>query len=334
MKKFFLSIVIFVMAICANAQTNQYFWYNGNLMLGNPITQIDSVTFGEGEPADTLHILLPRTIIREVHDTVIITIHDTVCPYLIPEGALVGEFSVSATKKVRFSKGNLQYQASTGTWKFADNQYDTIGINNRYISTTDTNWIDLFGWGTGNEPTKCVRTGSNYATFAEWGININSTGNAWRTFSKDEWVYLFYTRPNAATLFAMGNIEGTNGVILLPDDWTLPSGVSFTFSTTQGLLDQNNYYFNNNGGNYSDNTYSAEQWAVMEASGAVFLPAAGDRLGQTGVAAVNTGGRYWSCTPIESEDAYMLRFDSQSLYPQYGHWKDFGSSIRLVQDVE
>ena len=80
MKKFFLSLAVLVMALCANAQTNQYFWYNGNLMMGNPIAQIDSVTFGEGEPSDTLHILLPRTIIKEVHDTVYITIHDTVCP--------------------------------------------------------------------------------------------------------------------------------------------------------------------------------------------------------------------------------------------------------------
>ena len=80
MKKFFLSLAVFVMALCANAQTNQYFWYNGNLMMGNPIAQIDSVTFGEGEPADTLHIFLPRTIIKTVYDTVYITIHDTVCP--------------------------------------------------------------------------------------------------------------------------------------------------------------------------------------------------------------------------------------------------------------
>ena len=80
MKRLFLSLAVLVMALCANAQTNQYFWYNGNLMMGNPIAQIDSVTFGEGEPADTLHILLPRTIIKEVHDTVYITVHDTICP--------------------------------------------------------------------------------------------------------------------------------------------------------------------------------------------------------------------------------------------------------------
>ena len=36
------------------------------------------------------------------------------------------EFSVSATKKVYFSQGNLQYQASTKTWWFAERQYDYI----------------------------------------------------------------------------------------------------------------------------------------------------------------------------------------------------------------
>lgn len=80
MKKIFLTLAITVMALCANAQKNQYFWYQGNLMMGNPIAQIDSVTFGEGEPADTLHIFLPRTIIKTVHDTVYVTIHDTICP--------------------------------------------------------------------------------------------------------------------------------------------------------------------------------------------------------------------------------------------------------------
>ena len=81
MKKYFLSLAVFVMALCANAQTNQYFWYQGNLMMGNPIAQIDSVTFGN-EDTDSILIYLPRTIIKtvEVHDTTYIIVHDTVCP--------------------------------------------------------------------------------------------------------------------------------------------------------------------------------------------------------------------------------------------------------------
>ena len=64
------------------------------------------------------------------------------------EGSLVGKFSVSASKQVVFSKGNLQYQASTNTWRFAENQYDYVGEANKNISATYDGWIDLFGWGT------------------------------------------------------------------------------------------------------------------------------------------------------------------------------------------
>lgn len=72
-----------------------------------------------------------------------------------------GVFSVSATEQVRFAPGNLQYQASTGTWRFAEHQYDCIChgaygnvsengtlCDNANISDNYSGWIDLFGWGT------------------------------------------------------------------------------------------------------------------------------------------------------------------------------------------
>ena len=77
-----------------------------------------------------------------------------------PEGAIDGLFSVSPTKQVWFSQGNLQYQASTGTWRFATNSYDYVGGkygsnyygnvsgSNLSVSPTYSGWIDLFGWGT------------------------------------------------------------------------------------------------------------------------------------------------------------------------------------------
>ena len=65
-----------------------------------------------------------------------------------PKGALKGLFSVSASKKVCFAQGNLQYQASTNTWRFAENQYDALTTENTNVSATYVGWIDLFGWGT------------------------------------------------------------------------------------------------------------------------------------------------------------------------------------------
>ncbi len=84
------------------------------------------------------------------------------------DNMLNGIFSVSATTKVRFSRGNLQYRASTDTWRFAEHQWDIVGMgygqtdesnlcyiggtvtdgDNRQISSSYDGWIDLFGWAT------------------------------------------------------------------------------------------------------------------------------------------------------------------------------------------
>ncbi|MBO4585019.1 MAG: hypothetical protein J5675_00245, partial [Bacteroidales bacterium] len=45
-----------------------------------------------------------------------------------PTGAVNGVFTVNKDGgTVYFSKGNLQYQASTKTWRFAENQWDYVG---------------------------------------------------------------------------------------------------------------------------------------------------------------------------------------------------------------
>ena len=249
-------------------------------------------------------------------------------------GALPGKFSVSATTQVQFSQGNLQYQASTSTWRFAENQYDTIGSDNSNISDTYTGLIDLFGWGTGSNPTKTSTSSLDYSTFTDWGVNKISNGgnkaNIWRTLTKDEWVYLFYGRTNAATLFGLGSVNGVNGTILLPDNWVLPTGASFTASTTQGMADQGEYYYDENNGHFADNAYTKEQWSKMESAGAVFLPAAGSR-GGTGVNKVDSNGVYWSATPNDTGDAYALTFYSVSLNPLYKGYRLYGRSVRLVR---
>ena len=63
-------------------------------------------------------------------------------------GAINARYSVSDSVTVVFAKGNLQYQAVTNTWRFAENQYDVIGEENALVDTFYNGWIDLFGWGT------------------------------------------------------------------------------------------------------------------------------------------------------------------------------------------
>ena len=115
------------------------------------------------------------------------------------EGSLVGKFSVSADRQVYFSKGNLQYQASTNTWRFAENQTDYVGYDNQNISSTYDGWIDLFGWGTsGYDNTANDPAAINYqpwATSTQYVSNIkaDSTLNceAQAITSKCEWEYTY-----------------------------------------------------------------------------------------------------------------------------------------------
>ena len=247
----------------------------------------------------------------------------------------IGLFSVSADKQVVFSPGNLQYHPAMNEWRFAENQTDYIGAANSTISETYNGWIDLFGWGTGDAPTKSSPFYSAYQTFVDWGTNTIGTDapNTWRTLSKDEWNYIFYNRPNAQSLFALGSVNGVNGTIILPDNWTTPAGVSFVASTTNGLSWQGGYYYNSNGTNYGDNTYTSEQWSKMEQAGAVFLPASGSRS-DTNVGDVGNIGRYWSSTGREEFYAYGVDFQSNSLNPQTNLVRDCGFSVRLAKESE
>ena len=241
------------------------------------------------------------------------------------DGDLIGRFSINAEgDQVVFSQGNLQYQASTDTWRFAPNQYNICGNYNYYISSDNPGWIDLFGWGTGSNPTNISTEESAYSTFIDWGTNAISNGgkeaNLWRTLTSDEWKYVLQERTNAATLFGLGSVDSVNGIILLPDNWMLPAGASFT----AGSSDESYYDFYDN---FSNNTYTAAQWAVMESAGAVFLPTTGWRRKQGVFYCFDSDGFYWSST------LYSMHLCASGFWFEHSA-RSNGYAVRLVKDYE
>ena len=274
-------------------------------------------------------------------------------------GALVGKFSVSSTDKVYFSKGNLQYTKSTGKWSFMDHQYSTVETTSQAIGGdyASQDVVSLFGWGTsgwnnGNQyyqPYNTANTTSSYGpkngttrTYdltgdyanADWGRNNaisngGNTANTWRTLTKDEWTYLFNTR-SASTVngtenarYAKAYLFGTtHGVIIFPDVYTHPAGV-----TAPTGINATNYT------SWNGNRYTATDWAKMEAAGCVFLPAAGRRDG-TNIFNVDAYVRYWTSTYYSAQMAYHVGIAESGMNPADYNQKYFGYSVRLVRDAD
>ena len=266
-----------------------------------------------------------------------------------PTGAINGLFAVGDngagdTIKVYFSKGNLQYigSAETPYWKFADNQWDYLGTTTGQNSTSVNVDRDLFCWGTSGydhgdgaayfQPWATYNGGTNYSAYggsynlydqtgqADWGYNAIQNGgdqenSGWLTPRNEHWTYLFQTRTNAASKWGYGNVNGVNGMILLPDEWTLPGGLTFTSGSSS--------WANVN------NSYDSTEWAQMEANGAVFLPAAGNRY-ETSVGGLETHGIYWSSSRNGAWQAYDLYFYDNTLSQPSHHTREHGLSVRLV----
>ncbi|MBR3412914.1 MAG: hypothetical protein IKG81_09535 [Bacteroidales bacterium] len=262
--------------------------------------------------------------------------------------ALPGLFTIDAEgHQVRFSQGNLQYttlgtHAGTlgdnmpGIWRFASEQYLSVGQDNENISETYPKWIDLFGWGTGNNPTTVSVNDGDYQTFVDWGTNAICNGggqdNMWRTLSLfDELRFIMNDRIDADLKWGIGNVDGNQGLILLPDNWVLPTECTFTPGVTSSYDD------------WSLNNYTLSQWRAMELNGAVFLPAAGGRhtrswnYGVCGIYATTTA--WWGYQGgVVGND----KFYSQGIMTFYGNMlgtfnsisRTHGASVRLVQNVE
>ena len=281
-------------------------------------------------------------------------------------------FSVSPVKQVSFSPGNLQN--INGAWKFADEQYERLLAYDPdawdLFSFSTDNPGNNFGMNTfivdpdSPEP----ELGYFKGHFVDWGDAVTAQGDlgtGWRTLASREWEYLLgkfdwltdgftgkddvlvgpvigYGRnngnPHALRGYAIiyTETEAIPGMVILPDDWTCPAGCRPLVGGRWERSDEA----------YYDNTYNAGgsagtsgEWAMMEASGAVFLPAAGCRQGESMILTGGlTGSQYNGYRSSDhNEDnpsvSYAMAFapgDDDNYGINAQSW--FGLSVRLVKD--
>ncbi len=277
----------------------------------------------------------------------------------------------SSGDEIRFSPGNLQYigSAITPYWKFATHQYDYIG-SGQGVDALNVD-RDLFGWGTsgydnttldafavnylpysttespatyssdpasayqtnryGYGPSTSMTDNSLVGTSAnyDWGCynaisNGGNVANRWRTLTKDEFSYILNSRTTSykigytPTRYIYACLLGVyHGIIILPSDYVHPDGIAAPVYGTSG---------------WSSNAYNAEEWAKIESTGAVFLPAAGQRKGTT-YSNGDTYGNYWTTTYGNVTNANYYYF-TESNVKTTTTMKYYGYSVRLVRDVE
>lgn len=231
----------------------------------------------------------------------------------------LGTFSVGPNTVVRFAPGNLQYQPSTGMWRFAAAQNETIDWTAKSSSERFKGWFDLFGWGTGMNPTNFSDKAADY-TFVDWGAFCGlptNGGKMWRTMSMDEWTYLLAKRKNARRLYAIAYVDNKYGMVILPDNWKCPKGVWVKPGPKE---DQANWY-------------TAEKWALLEAAGAVFLPCEAKRVGANLQGSASCC-HYWTSSANKKKPAEALYILVDPYVPQArSAAKCNGYSVRLVQDM-
>ncbi len=278
------------------------------------------------------------------------------------EGALSGLFSVNNNHDlVYFSWGNLQAWwdgSSWNNWEFAEYQHEFIKNYQGNVSLNDPTYgdrIDLFGWSSTNNDNyygiNSSEDDDDYGgDFYDWGnLSImNGGGNGkWRTPSESELRYILFHRPSGSTVCGEpyarymrvhfpADSEGkihVAGIVLFPDHFILPDLQKTEIYT---------HYINN--WDTPGVTLDWDDWAEMEKAGAVFLPAAGYRDGNT-VTLEQYGypdGNYWTSSIGSGEEAkyyaYSLLFGKDVdgyenyyyLLNFYEYSRSMGFSVRLI----
>ena len=282
---------------------------------------------------------------------------------LVSGGAVDGIFSVSKTKKVYFSSGNLTATTNDSwnswTWSFAPHQYDKVetdNVNNNYYTESS---VGLFGWATSGKNLRGTETDYYYKPFntnatstsygpnglysliagnreGDWGVynssDITNGGgyNIWRTMMKEEWEYLVNFADNDN--FRKVTV---NGVKKVPYGKAVVMGVKGLVllpDDWDGSMHPGFVYGRSNWDN-EFTTLTTPTWPEMEAMGVVFLPAAGFRDDMT-VQFVDDEGLYWTANSgTEQGSAGMFYFDrhdeSMGNLPRH-----MGMSVRLVRNAQ
>jgi len=126
--------------------------------------------------------------------------------------------------------------------------------------------------------------------------------------------------------FAFSSINGVKGLIIFPDNYTHPTSLS------SHQIARINSAYQSDWSDFSED-FSLEEWALIEAAGAIFLPCAGARDPGMSIGLVGTRGFYWANKggPNDTYARYVLLNPNGGLNQSLPRYEGF--SVRLIRDL-
>lgn len=228
-------------------------------------------------------------------------------------------FSVSDTKKVYFSPGNLYYDngginATKDKFYFSNKQWDretsfpVVGGTGNSAQASGNIYLFRYGTSTYSNSNSASpkypllntlpTTGNLSTDDYDWGYNpIVRGGNKakiWRTPTTDEWNYLFNGRGSDNLLWARARVNNINGIIVFPDG----------IGTSCGIINTNNRY-----AAASTKSIAENDWVTYENKGCVFLPCGSivsNVVSSNRLAISESFVRFWSATPYSATSMHAL----------------------------
>ena len=251
-------------------------------------------------------------------------------------------------------------------------------MGNDASNTTVIGWPAEYKYGiiytNSNGPGKYV---GNVATegvlvslWYDWGHNDINYGDftyepdTWRVLTKEEYRALinwrcygdsgedYLTTSAVKARIVVSNEKQVNGLIIFPDYFTAPYGITITKAHVCGYTGTaGNVWNDDKTANCADNIFTLEQWQKLEDAGCAFLPFTNirswDATNKINITNYPGDGLYWSSTRHVKKTAILcLAFNDintgASLYSasannltvSYQGTRQLGYGVRLVRDVK
>lgn len=220
--------------------------------------------------------------------------------------------NVMMTAGIALSAGG---HTSTDT---VDNALFSVSSDKKVHFSKGNLWYTGSGYTFHNNQYECNGTSQSASDKDLFPWKDTTYISGWDVLSAEEWNYIVNNTSRTAIRFVKACVNNVNGLIIFSDTYHHPIAQALVKVNVDGSM------------NFSDNTFTTDQWNSMQAAGAIFLPAAGCHNG-TSVVSFGGEGDYWSSTEEENDKAKRLEFQSDEVTTDNGIIGSYGCSVRLVK---